>query len=325
MGPHYLGELASPTAQETLVAFRTVTKREPIDGDLVFWTDGNVTTQVVWSESNSEFISAGGSLPGAIISLFIPMTGVVDTAFEVYGEYRELAADQTGDYSTASGVGNQHIAIVVNSITTGGDVVISGVSLGSEGSGVPVAADTETLVVDDTAGQIYQTTKKWYELTGVDVSDTTDLDYDIYYVGYLDMGNRNFELVGYRCEARSAGNASDYALRFRKVKDDGDGKMSFEIIEHLGIDSTAGGGELVDSIRTGDADRSVTFTANAWPSDNMFVFKQLDFNTIFTAGENIFEGGDKNEGLIIDFLGEPEGGGISQVDFVTLTLFGVFM
>ena len=53
-------------------------------------------------------------------------------------------------------------------------------------------------------------------------------------------------------------------------------------------------------------------------SNDEVTISQLDFNTYFLSNENFFDGSN-NEGMIIDFLGEPTGG-ISSIDHVTLSV-----
>ena len=254
-----------------------------------------------------------------ILSWFIPMTGVTDTQFTVTGELREVANTQAGDYATDFGVGNQHVYIYVDDITAGGDIVITGTSL-SESTAVPVPADTETIVVDTSVDLYYQSDKKWLEVTNIDVSATTGIDYDIGIVGYIDLGNRNWRLEGFRAEFRVSSDTGDIRFRIRKVQDDGSKKMSLVPIEDIGFDSTVNNGQVYDHVRTGGDERSYTAGSTLAPNDAMFGFKQGDFSTFFSGDENILESADKAEGVIIDFLGEPSGG-ISAIDHGTITLY----
>lgn len=252
-----------------------------------------------------------------------PLTNVVDTVFPMVGTLREVGSGETGDVATDFPVSNQHAYIYVNSITTGGDIIITGTSL-SEGTAVPSAADTETITVDSTSvNQYYQTSKKWWEITNIDVSsgDITGINFDYGVVGYPDMGNRNFKIIGYRCDAYAQGNSPDFSIIIYKVQDDGNGKMSLVTIEDIGVDSGEVGNQIVDNIRTGANDRSYDpVVANIWLDNTNLVFKQLDFDTYFTNDENIFESSSKDEGYIIRVEGEPAGG-ITNVDFISLELF----
>jgi len=251
------------------------------------------------------------------ISWFIPMTGVTDNQFLVTGENRVQSSNETSSYTTRFSLGNQHLSLYINSLSSGGVVHVSG-SFISENTGVPMWG-TETITVPS-ATSYYQTNKKWLEIVSIDTSNLSGEDYDVRIIGYLDMGNRDFTINGYRVEFRSAGNNPDVSILIQKVQDDGSGAMSLVAIENMGIDSTVSGGTITDGIRTDADNRGYTFGSEAWDNNTMFVFKQLDFNTYFTNDENILEGSSKNEGLLISFLGSPSGG-ISNTDHGTLTLF----
>jgi len=250
----------------------------------------------------------------------MPLSGITDDIFYWLGAEEEKASGLTTDYTTDFSLHNQHLGIIVNSITTGGDIVITGTSL-SEITGVPVIADTETITVDTTAGQHYQTDKKWFEITNVDVTSGTivGITYSLHAFGYFDFGNTDWELLGYRADMRTQGATSDLAIVMTKVQDDGGKKHSHVALENYGHDSTVSDGAFYDGLRTGANDRSYTFSTTLAPDDSMISYKCLDFSTYFTNDENIFEGA-KNEGLILRLEGKPSGG-ITQIDYITLTLF----
>ena len=251
-----------------------------------------------------------------------PLSGVVDSVFPMVGTIREVDAAETGDVTVDFPVSNQHAYIYVNSITTGGDIVITGTTL-NEGTQVPSAGQTETLTVDTSTGQYYQTHKKWWEITNIDVTSGTivSINYDYGVVGYPDIGNRNFKLIGYRCDAYSSSALADFRIIIYKVQDDGSGKMSLVTIENMGVDSGSAGDQIIDSLRTGANDRTYNpSVSNIWLDNTNLVFKMLDFETYFSSDENIFESATKDEGYIIRIEGAPTGG-ISGVDFISLELF----
>ncbi len=237
------------------------------------------------------------------------------------GEYREIANTLSADYATDFALANQNLYIDVITVTTGGDFVITGASV-DESTGVVTDADTETITITDTNATVYQTNKRWLEITNIDMSTGTiaTIDYDIGVVGYLDLGNRNFTVTGFRAEIEANGATPDIQIRIRKVQDDGLGVMQLVTIESIGLDATAGNGVIDDNLRTSTDDRSFTFGATALASGQMAVLKNTDYKTYFTADENIIEGASKAEGIIIDYLGSPSGN-INAVDHVTLTLF----
>jgi len=268
-----------------------------------------VSTQIQDDFSNKHF------------DYFIDLSGVSSNSFVIAGTNEEVATGQSGDYTTDFSAMGHHVCILVNSITTGGDIVITGTSV-TETNGVPTTSDTETITVDTTAAQHYQTGKKWLEITNIDVTTgaITGIDYDIRVLGYLDRLNIDFIVVGFRAEFKSSSNAADIRLILEKIQDDGNDKMSIVTMESIGIDSTAGNGQIYDNLRTGGDDRSYTFGVNMLPSGSSFVLKYNDYETYFTSDENVIEASTKNEGIIIRFEGEPSGS-ISNVDDCTLNVF----
>jgi hypothetical protein len=250
----------------------------------------------------------------------MPLRGVTATQVNLTGELRTVSAGETGDFATDFPVSNNHVAILVNTITGSGDVTITGTSI-NESTGVPTAADTEVISVDSTAGQYWQTSKKWWEVTNIDIpAGISAINYDVVVVGYTDINNQNFELLAYRLDMVAQGNTPDIRFRIIKVQDDGGGKMSLVDVEDIGVDSGAVGDQIIDGVRTGGDDRSYDpAVASVWDDGENFVFKQGDFSTFFSAEENMFDSGDSDEGMIIRFEGSPSGG-ITNVDFAVLQL-----
>lgn len=285
----------------------------PAQADLLYIVSGGVSKKVTASKLLS--------LQKNALTFFMPMAGVTDDQFDLTGEVRVISAGETTDYATDFGAQNQHIYILVNSITTGGDIVVTGTSL-SESTAVPVVGDTETIPVDTTTNQYYQSDKKWLEITNIDVSSGSivGINYDVGIVGYIDLGNIDFTVVGYRAEFKTTTAIGDVRLRIRKIQDDGLKKMSIVPIEDFGFDSTVGNGSYYDHIRSGANDRSYLSGSDLAPADVMVVFKMGDFNTYFSNDENILECSSKAEGLVIDFLGEPSAG-ISAIDHCTLSIY----
>ena len=278
-------------------------------------TGGEASLLPLENKANCAFILYYSGVPQEIDVLQTkvytsPLTGVVDSIFPMVGTIREVGAGETGDVATDFPVSNQHAYIYVNSITTGGDIVITGTIL-SEGTAVPSAGITETITVDTSTDQYYQTSRKWWEITNIDVTSGTivSIDYDYGVVGYPDMANRNFKLIGYRLDAYSSSSNADFSLIIYKVQDDGSGKMSLVTIEDMGVDSGSAGNQISDNLRTGADDRSYNPTVTSiWLDNTNLVFKMLDFDTYFSSDENIFESATKNEGYIIRIEGEPVGG-----------------
>jgi len=258
------------------------------------------------------------------LSVDLTLDGKAPTsAFVVFGELVSQAVNQTGDYATDFGVGNQHICLTVNTITGTGDITITGTSV-TEGGATVTASDTEVLSVDATAGQRWQSSKKWWDVQNIDIpAGISAIDYDIEICGYLDFGNEDTTLLGYRLDVVLGGSAPELSLRIRKVQDDGGGKMSIVNVEDIGLDLGGGGAGIVDNLRTAGDDRSYTSTELlAFASDGgKLDIKTTDLSTYFSSDENVFECAAKDEGILIDLRGQPTSGDLRQIDRVFLELF----
>jgi hypothetical protein len=197
--------------------------------------------------------------------------------------------NQTSDIISGHGIQNNHVEIIVNTITTGGDMIISGTSI-SELTSIPISGDSETMTLDTIINQKYQTSKKWLEITGIDISSgsITGLNYNVDIIGYTDIGNRDFAISGYRAEilAGSSGNKSDVRFVIEKVQDDGDNKFQIVFLEDIEVNNDTN--SVIDHIRPNPFDRSYTMLTGAeiWPDSSEFVFKQGDYDSYFTLNEN---------------------------------------
>ena len=237
------------------------------------------------------------------------------------GEYREIDNTIITDVATDFALMNQHLYIDVQTITTGGDIVITGASV-AESTGVVTDADTETITVTDDNARLYQSDKKWIEITNIDVEtgDIVSIDFDYGVMGYLDMGNRDFSILGFRAEFEADGATPDIQLRIRKIQDEGAGRFTVVTMEAIGFDATVGNGVIDDNKRTSTDDRSFTLGATALADGFMAVLKTTDYKTFYSADENVIEGSSKAEGIIIDYLGSPSGN-INAIAHCTLTIF----
>jgi hypothetical protein len=169
-------------------------------------------------------------------------------------------------------------------------------------------------------------------ITNIDVgAGIAGINFNYGYVGYPDMGNRNFRIIGYRFEGYADGGSPDLRLIIFKV-DAEHGRKVFHIhrIEDIGIDSDSAGDQIIDHVRTGDYDRSYNSPlTNLWNSGELFVLKNLDINNFWTNNplpghEHVLteiNAKDTDSGYIIRIEGEPDGGGISQVQYITLQLY----
>jgi hypothetical protein len=254
-----------------------------------------------------------GSVQSKIYTL--PLRGVSGPNLNITGEFRTQAAGLVGDYATDFAVINNHVFLLANSLTGSGDVTFTGTSL-DESTGVPSIGDTETVTVDTGAGQYYQTTKKWWEITNVDIpAGISAINYDIGVVGYSDVGNTDFKITGYRLDATSQGINSEVRFRLIKIQDDGAKKMSLVDLEDITCDSGVVGSQIIDNVRAGGDDRSFDpDVADIWPNNTVLVFKQGDFDDYFSSDENDFSSSTDDEGFILRIEQA------NNVDFVTIRL-----
>ena len=244
----------------------------------------------------------------------LPVNGVTSSDYTWIGEQRVESSLETGTYTTDFGCNNQHCALDVTSITGSGVVVFTGVSM-SESSGLPTVT-TESVTVDATGK--YQTSKKWLEVTNIEIpAGITVISYNIGVLGYLDMLNTDFKVIGMRVDMTSSGVNSDISLKILKVQDDGSKKISIVEIEHYGIDASTKA--IVDDLRTGGDDRSYTATSTIWSANENACLKQSDYDTYFTSDENIIESSTKGEGIIISLEGTASGA-INNVEMLNLHL-----
>jgi len=278
------------------------------------------------NDENCAFIFqySGGShsVPAAdpmkVLTFSLPLKGTADNTFDLAGTFRPEGLGATGDVATDWAVSNQHVYLLINSITGSGDITITGTSL-PESNAVPSAGDTEILSASATG--YLQTSKKWWEVINIDIpAGISAINFDYGVIGYPDMGNRNFKIIGYRADARAEGTNPDIRLIIEKVKDDGSNAMSIVTLEDIGVDADAGGDQIIDHLRTGADDRSYTPNVGTiWDDNTVLTFKNLDFDTYFTSDENHILSADGDEGFVIRLQGEP--GGISSVDFIILYLY----
>jgi hypothetical protein len=260
-----------------------------------------------------------------VVSYTLPLSGVTDVQVPLTGSFIVKDTGQTADVTDDFAVSNQHLWVLTNSVTLAdstGTITITGTSL-SESTAVPVIGDTEVITIDSTAETYYQSIKKWWDITNIDISaDIPVIDFDYGIIGYPDFGNRNFKILGYRMDAFSSGVSPDMRLIITKVHDLGDNKVEFIELEDIGVDSGAIGDQIIDHVRSGVDDRSYNPpVTDIWANDETLTFKQLDFDEYWTNDENHINAAIAQEGIFIRIEGEPPGGGITNVDFVNLVIF----
>jgi hypothetical protein len=262
-------------------------------------------------------------------NISMPLSGITDTTFNVVGElritefFRAVVTGLTSfTYSTVFNVSNQHVSIYVTSLTGTGTVTITGTSL-SESTAVPVASDTEVIVIDATGR--YQTHKKWWEVNSVSFGGgISAIAYNIEVVGYVDLLNKDYKITGYRLDAYTQSIYGKLGLEIYKVEDLGNKKWQLVQLESIGFQAYIAGNQIVDSIRTGASERTYYPTVfGIVGNDQTLTFKQADFDSYFTSGENVFYSSTSDSGFVVRFRGEDGygGGQIADIDTVTLTIY----
>lgn len=254
---------------------------------------------------------------------FLPFNAIADAEFPLVGEISNVASGLVADFATTTSMRGTHVSILVNSITTGGDLIVSGDSI-DPNTGVVTNTDNEIVTVDTTAGQRYQTDKIWLEITGVDITSgaITGLNYDIDRLSYIFDSISGFlptqiRIIGYTIQFQTTNNNADLGLQMFIINDAGSKKLAIDTIEDIVWTSTVGNGVITDNLRTAGNDRSFTWTVTSIGANTTFTYRMLDFNSFFSGGENIV-GAASNDGLQVIFTGT--GGGLNNINHGTFTL-----
>lgn len=280
------------------------------------------TSAIVASAGIRTFVDDSFKSMLKIKSYTLPLANVTDNQVPLAGTFRTVVSGETGDVLADWAVSNQHVFILINTIATGGQIIITGTAL-SESTAIPMTDSTEVINIDTTGNQYYQTTKKWWEITNIDTTSgtITGIDYDYGVLGYPDFGNIDFKIVGYRLDAFAQNINADFRLKILKVQDDGNKKVSIVPLEDIGVDSNSGSDQIIDGLRTGGSDRSYDASVSLlWGNNTTITLKQLDFDAYFTNDENNILSSVKDEGYVIMIEGAPSGG-ITGVDYVTFMLY----
>lgn len=219
------------------------------------------------------------------------LTGSVVAPQVINGGNKLVSAGNTGNVANFL-VNGHHIMFVVNSVTPTATITVTGTSV-SEADGIPTTGDTEVITVD--AAGNYQTSKKWM-FGATTVSGT--INYDIRRLGYEDYSNTDFRLSSWRLEAVSEGPATSLRFRVVGVEDLGSNKMQLNTLEDMTIDNTG----ITDNLRTAGDDRSATSPVTYWANTTITAKKQIDFNSFFTSGENVFKGSTLDEGYYFEIV-----------------------
>lgn len=221
-------------------------------------------------------------------------------------------------YTTPFSLTNNHVYLFVNTISRNNlsascEFIITGTRL-SESTAVPDTY-TETITFEPALNTGYQSIAKWYNITSIDASNISDINYDIDQLGYVDFLNTDVKITGYRAEILGDpnNNNSDIRLIFLVVKQN-DPVTSIYSIEDIEVDGNKGNGEIIDYQRGSDPSFNRTYISPSglplWPEKKHFVLKQTDFDSFFTNKENYIYG-TNNGGLIVKLdatrVGPPNG------------------
>jgi len=225
-------------------------------------------------------------------------------------------------YTTPFSLTNNHVYLFVNTISrinssVSCEFIITGTRL-SESTAIPDLSYTEIITFEPALNTGYQSIAKWYNITSIDASNISDINYDIDQLGYVDFLNTDAKITGYRAEILGDPNNdnSDIRLIFLVVKqnDPVTSVYSIEDIEVDGNGGTNGTGVINDYQRGSDPSFNRTYNSpsvvNLWPENTHFVLKQTDFDSFFTNNENYIYG-TNNGGLIVKLdasrVGPPNG------------------
>ncbi len=253
-----------------------------------------------------------------VLPFSMPLTGVTASEFMLIGEERIISAGETGNYTTDFAVSGWNVAFLINSITTGGTITITGTSINKH-TGAITVADTEAITID-TSLSTYRSLKRFYEVTDITLSGIVGIDYDILVCGCETGLGTNYEVLGYVVDMMSSGVNPDINIQLYKIDMAVDNKITFTDMENIGIDSGAIGSQITDNIRTGADDRTNNpAVADIWGTTTKFRLEQRDFASYFTSDENIIYGSSEG-GFKVKLSGSPTGG-LSAVDFIILTLY----
>lgn len=277
------------------------------DGAFFIESDTHIVSQ--WHADDNIWVRLGGE-----VSFSYALKGSMPTPAFLIGIDTSIVAGLTASDANERMIANNHLRIIVNSLTGSGTVVVTGDSI-SEPSGAVSLADTEDIVIDATGD--YQSTKKWWRITSVVIpGGISAINYDLGRIGYGDMANTNFLMQGYRLEVTPT-NATliDFQLQILKVQDDGDKKMTLVAVEDVSFSGTTPW--LVDTKRgnrgSSGGPNYTTATSTPYTVEEPFVFKMTDFCTYFSSDENVFKCQTRDEGFIIKVTWD-------NVDYMTLVI-----
>lgn len=319
-GAILIGETGSGvTCDSTRLSWDGATKTMDVNGnvdiDSTLRIDGD-TVKV--KPDSASFSDKSGDIH--VISYTLSLRGVSDETVILSGDFEENVMGLTGDYATDWTVHNNHVFFRINSITGSDTILFTGTSV-NETTSVPTIGDTEVVIVSAT-GQ-YETSKKWWEIMDIDIkSGISAINYDLGVLGYNDLNNSDYTIIGYRMSIYSQGLNGDIRFQLYAINDLGNDSLHRLLLEDIGVDANGAGDQIIDSLRTGSDDRSYNPTVSTiMGDDEMLIFKQKDFTSYFStrSQENKIHAATLGEGFFIKLSGMPSGG-ITNIDHVSIEL-----
>lgn len=235
--------------------------------------------------------------------------GVSDQQGYFLGDMQEIAQGLTGNYIIDTPMNLQHLYIKINSVTSGGDIVITGTNC-------QLQSVTETITIDTETDVHYITENRFVEITNIDVSDTTGLNYNLGDIEYYNFCQNLFAVNGCRFDIKAQGNAPEIRVTIEKVKDLGGKKFTFETLEDILFD-TSGTNQIVNFLR---GTSFAPVAGKFWEDGQTIQHCVCDYNAYFAAnGENTIDSYNKREGLMI-YVEGAEGNPCNHVDFLDVIL-----
>ncbi len=246
---------------------------------------------------------------------FIPMSGITDTTFSLFGGISIQATGQTGDYLTTFAINNNHAYFGIAAQVGAGTFTVTGDRIDETTGGITLGVVEVVTVPDGSVGKLFQTLGKFQNILGLTIAGFTSVEYTLGGIGYFDASNRPFAVRGYRLDVKTSGSTADLRQSIKAVKNRGGNEIELVDLDDIGFDSTSSNGQLFDYVREGGV--YYTSPVNLVSNNANQVFKRIDIAQYIGTDANI--DGDNNEGIIINYSGEPSGG-LSSIDHATLHL-----
>ena len=301
----------------------------------IYFSDGTVqcTAGSSSSSSSSKSLSNLNSVTQNI-QITTNFSNDLTSPYYVGGVLKNITQNQTAqNYSTPFSPGNNNILLTIDGIRVSEGVssviaTISGIVV-NENTGIPSTVIEEVILSSIDGPSKSQSLYKWFYISNIffeaESGSIDSIQYDIDLFGYIDFFHKNVKILGYRLESLGDENnsGSDIGIELTKVSQSGN-VTTLTTLENISVDGnggTAGTGEIIDSLRTGNFNRNFTMPAgtNIWEADTNFVLSSKNFDSYFTNDENHISG-NNNGGLIIA-LTSSAFGGIAGPRYASITIY----